>query len=714
MTLLDGFKLNGSNSADAAVSKKNGGDASWGGRMDQGNSELDDRSLLAERYQAACKARDERRFDDVDILLSGFDEAVANLVHVDRHGNSIVNAQNSLVIVSHCFSEQMIPAFEAIATEAASVGFEIILVDNGNDRLLDLAKGAFASFSYIRAPFQTGASGGRNLGSRFAVGETLIFLDDDGIIEPGCVSALLKCLTETTAVAVRGRVEPLTDGTTKPFHYDLGEVRIPSFINCEGVSAWKRSTFCEFGGFDVGLATHEGLELCARMWRFFGPLAFIYEPTAILKHDFAIDHTKIKTKTRRALLNREFVSHKNPAALDLVIKTRDVVLSPREFYLAHQGIRPPPPPASLNVTVLTTARNSVEFLQDYTESWRRQIPSGSQIVFVDDGSADGTYERIRELWRDDDRLVALRRPQNGRGAALNAALEAAENEICLIADVDDISIPERIRTTCQAFEREPDLDYLSFLLFNEADLFRAPRRQAPILIDMGVECLFGMPAPFPGFAFKKSRFTVPFDESLRGGVDCDWLRKNLVDRKINGRLLQQPMVYYRRHPGQITHMHNPVQKVVRKELIYQEFEQIGVALSDRERQLIDILIDVRKADSDDKNDLVAWVIKVLKANENSRRHNQYILATVLLDALHGVAVVPTKNSVAAEARFNELRFRAEDYIRNRQFKEARKILKQALRIRSDLATRRRLLSANKFGVVRMLFRSKPYVGETAR
>jgi glycosyltransferase involved in cell wall biosynthesis len=691
-----------------------------GERMDEraklGSS--DDPVRLERMYLSAQEALASRRFDDIDSVLSGFNDLIFRASTWSDHGTNPSAPKVSVVIVSYQSSPGVPAALTCIARQARDTGSEIILVDNGNDDLLDQANETLEGFKYVKPPFQVGCSAGRNLGARLARSHCVVFLDDDGVIEPGCIGALAKCLAETSAIAVRGRVVPLTAGTAKPPHYDLGDIRVPAIITCEGVSAWRRSEFLEFGGFHPVLAGQEGLELCAKMWPFFGPVAFLYEPSAVLRHDFADDAAQSDEKRRVHETNKEFVLHKYPEAMNIYSRTLGITHSPREFYLAYKAMVPVPPVDAQPISVITTARNASGFLKDYAASWQRQLLPDSQIVFVDDCSTDDTYAQIQDLFRGDDRLTLIRSPAAGRGAALNAAVESARNDICLIADVDDISIPGRVAHTLNTYKNNPHLDYFSFLLFQEGNPFRSQRRQAPLLVDLGIEALFGMPLPFPAFTFRKSKFAEKFDETLRGGVDFDWLSRNLAIHALKGTLVQIPMVYYRRHPGQITSQHNDVQKTVRKDLIFQEFERIlGAPLSERDRRLIDIFVDIKKTTPAQKKDLIAWVMNVLRANERTKADNQHLLSTALLDALDDVAAISDKPKPSAHSRniptanrVHELRIQAEDHIRKREFKQARRILREALALKPKASIRMRILSASKFGVVRGVFRTKPYRG----
>jgi glycosyltransferase involved in cell wall biosynthesis len=60
-----------------------------------------------------------------------------------------------------------------------------------------------------------------------------------------------------------------------------------------------------------------------------------------------------------------------------------------------------------------------------------------QIIFVDDGSTDGSWKIIEKLARQDDRVLGIRFRRNfGKSAALSAGFNAAVGEIIVMMDAD--------------------------------------------------------------------------------------------------------------------------------------------------------------------------------------------------------------------------------------------------------------------------------------
>jgi hypothetical protein len=71
------------------------------------------------------------------------------------------------------------------------------------------------------------------------------------------------------------------------------------------------------------------------------------------------------------------------------------------------------------------------------------MPCDVELVVVDDGSGDGTAEKIRAL--DDPRVVTAFHPANrGKGAAVRTAAESATGDFMLIYDADLEYPPEQI------------------------------------------------------------------------------------------------------------------------------------------------------------------------------------------------------------------------------------------------------------------------------
>src|SRR5687767_5122034 len=78
-----------------------------------------------------------------------------------------------------------------------------------------------------------------------------------------------------------------------------------------------------------------------------------------------------------------------------------------------------------------------------------------EIVLVNDGSRDGTWEKMRDLAQRDPRLVAVNLSRNhGHQLALTAGLDLCRGDVILIIDADLQDPPELLAGMMATMTRE--------------------------------------------------------------------------------------------------------------------------------------------------------------------------------------------------------------------------------------------------------------------
>ena len=81
-----------------------------------------------------------------------------------------------------------------------------------------------------------------------------------------------------------------------------------------------------------------------------------------------------------------------------------------------------------------------------------------EIIFVDDGSTDNSFEVIRDLGKEDSRVRALRFRKNfGKASALAAGFKEAKGKIIITIDADLQDLPEEIPSLVKRLEEGYDL-----------------------------------------------------------------------------------------------------------------------------------------------------------------------------------------------------------------------------------------------------------------
>ena len=102
------------------------------------------------------------------------------------------------------------------------------------------------------------------------------------------------------------------------------------------------------------------------------------------------------------------------------------------------------------VSIVIPAHNAARFVGRAIESVREQTYSDWEIVVVDDGSRDGTWELLQA---SGPRVHSFRREQAGGPAvARNLALEHATGELVAFLDADDLLLPRYLESQLAYYE----------------------------------------------------------------------------------------------------------------------------------------------------------------------------------------------------------------------------------------------------------------------
>lgn len=213
--------------------------------------------------------------------------------------------------------------------------------------------------------------------------------------------------------------------------------------------------------------------------------------------------------------------------------------------------------SSALVSVVIPAYNAAAHLRATLESVLAQSHSALEVIVVDDGSTDDTFEILTEFG---SKVRVLRQPNAGQAAARNHGARKAAGEFLAFLDSDDLWDGDKIERQVDLLERHPEAlavycDHraidVSGAVIGESGALRHLRPSGNVLQAL----LLGSCIVTPGLVLmRRSAFesSGDFDEhpSMRGHEDYAlWLR--LAAR---GPVVYSPqtLVSYRRHSQQAT------------------------------------------------------------------------------------------------------------------------------------------------------------------
>jgi GT2 family glycosyltransferase len=182
--------------------------------------------------------------------------------------------------------------------------YEVILVDNAStDGSVKFVQEQFPSIRIIQNQNNLGFAAGNNIGAKEAVGDYVVFLNNDMWVDPQFVNSLLQAShSNPKAVCVGAKILNWS-GTQIDFGgsaahfagyaYQLGHGKPansteynkmqPVLFACGGAMLVDRQVFLDVGGFDEDFfAVYEDLDLGWRLWLF--GYTVLYAPKAIVYH----------------------------------------------------------------------------------------------------------------------------------------------------------------------------------------------------------------------------------------------------------------------------------------------------------------------------------------------------------------------------------------------------------------------------------------------
>ncbi|MFG2133830.1 glycosyltransferase family 2 protein [Streptomyces sp. NPDC048751] len=133
----------------------------------------------------------------------------------------------------------------------------------------------------------------------------------------------------------------------------------------------------------------------------------------------------------------------------------------------------------MTIAVIIPARNGADYIDKALASIVTQTVPVDKVVVVDDDSEDDTYDRATR-WGSLLPLQVIRREQTGRRTrsvwhARHLAVEAADTDLILQLDCDDLLLPGAVACMTRAYARRPGLVAPRRLILVEGETDGIPR-----------------------------------------------------------------------------------------------------------------------------------------------------------------------------------------------------------------------------------------------
>lgn len=234
----------------------------------------------------------------------------------------------SIVIPVHDHFTHTLACLRAIAAAAGRIPFEIILVDDASTDETALRVRGIEGLRVVTLKQNAGFIAACNAGAAIAHGDWLVFLNNDTIVQPGWLDALIGTFTEHPSAGLVGAKLVYPDGRLQEAGaivfadgsgWNCGRFENPrapawNFVRevdyCSGAAiAIARELFVQLEGFDPHYtpAYYEDTDLAMKV-RAFG-LRVLYQPDALVVHHEGVSSgtdVALGTKAYQPVNRRKF------------------------------------------------------------------------------------------------------------------------------------------------------------------------------------------------------------------------------------------------------------------------------------------------------------------------------------------------------------------------------------------------------------------------
>lgn len=115
-----------------------------------------------------------------------------------------------------------------------------------------------------------------------------------------------------------------------------------------------------------------------------------------------------------------------------------------------------------DLSIIIPIYRNENYLERCIISARKQSLKNTEIILVDEGEADKSYEIMRNQAKEDERIRIIHGKHGGYGAACNAAIKTAKGKFLAVLEADDYALPYFYQ------------DLYAFALKNETEIVKAP------------------------------------------------------------------------------------------------------------------------------------------------------------------------------------------------------------------------------------------------
>ena len=110
-----------------------------------------------------------------------------------------------------------------------------------------------------------------------------------------------------------------------------------------------------------------------------------------------------------------------------------------------------------SVSVVIPLYNHANYIESTIDSVLRQTISPREIIIIDDGSNDQSFDIVKKLYSGEKKLIVWSKPNEGAHHTINSGIYRSTSSFTAILNSDDIYYPERLEVCLDLLEKNSDV-----------------------------------------------------------------------------------------------------------------------------------------------------------------------------------------------------------------------------------------------------------------
>lgn len=431
------------------------------------------------------------------LLNNKIDNGISSLV-TNQSRIAALSSNNNISDKTNTKISIIIPVFnkieftrkciEAIVINTPKESYEVIIIDNAStDGTRDFLKCLEGDVKIITNEKNLGFARACNQGARMASTDYLLFLNNDTEPKKGWLEPLLNILTQDNSAGAAGSKLLFTDGTIQhagvvifddqklpdPLvgrHIYYGESsNLPEANQLRTYQALtaaclliRKSAFNEVEGFDEGYWNgYEDVDLCFKLqergWK------LVYQPESVVIHHESKSgperFSKVSENIQR--LHSKWIGKIKP---DIIIKRDGSTIITENNRIQRYHIPNMIPAGSLAgkpqklVSIIILTYNAFKYTRQCISSIQQHTSYPHEIIFVDNGSTDGTVEYLRILIKECPHYKLIENQENkGFAAGNNQGVAIAGGEYVMLLNNDVLVSDGWLEGLVESLERDENI-----------------------------------------------------------------------------------------------------------------------------------------------------------------------------------------------------------------------------------------------------------------